>query len=167
MTREPCSRFEPMLARAADHSLAATERAELERHLSTCEPCRVALDDQRAVRARLQARPVLRAHPSFSAAVMARLDTESSWLDALDFRRWTWRLAPAAGALLAATWMFVAQPPGSDPAQTTTTTAAAEFSPDLPVSAALWQESVSDTSVLSLMLRASADDPLADAYKER
>jgi anti-sigma factor RsiW len=165
MTREDCSRFESLLARAADHTLDASGRAELERHLSNCPSCRMALDDQRAAIAVLRARPPLQAHPSFSAAVMARIESESSWLDALDFRRWTWRLAPAAGALLAATWMFVAQTPsGSETADRATATA---FAPDLPVSAALWQDSVSDTSVLSLMLRASADDPLAEAYKER
>ena len=165
MTREDCSRFESLLVRAADLSLDAPGRAELDRHLSDCPVCRMALDDQRAAIAMLRARPPLQAHPSFSAAVMARLESEASWLDILDFRRWTWRLAPAAGALLAATWLLLAGTSAGP--QTAQTAAETPFAPELPVSAALWQDSVSDTSVLSLMLRASADDPLAEAYKER
>ena len=171
-TTDPCAAFESLLVRAADDSLDAAEHARLDAHLSTCAACRQALADQRAVRDALVARPPLRARPEFSFAVMRAIESEreGSWLYLLDFRQWTWRLAPVAAALSLATWMVLLQFPATTTGSLETTSAyatAAAFDEELPVSAALWQESVSDVSVLSLMLRASADDKLADTYKER
>lgn len=167
MTRTDCGQFESLLARAADEALDEADRARLDAHLSGCAECRGALADQLAVRQALQSRPALRAQPDFAVRVMQVIDAEQRpWLGWLDFRQWTWRLAPVAAALLVAALAVVQLAPASSETASGVTADAA-FDSTLPVSAALWQESMTDTSVLSLMLRASADDRLADAYKER
>jgi len=166
MTTDACREFESWLARAADDAIEAGDQAALDAHVRTCAACRTALADQRAVREALAVRPPLRAHPDFANRVAAAIEADRSWLDRLDFRVWTWRLVPVAAALSLVTWVVVAQNAGT--ATTAVTTSAdATVDADLPVSAALWDESVSDTSLLSLMLRASANDKLADSYKER
>lgn len=165
MTTETCREFESLLARAADDALDAGDRTALDAHLRACAACRAALADQRAVREALAARPPLRAQPDFAARVTAAIEADRSWLDRLDFRVWTWRLVPVAAALSLVTWMVI-HGAGATPAQVATATDAT-IGGDLPVAAALWDSSISDTDVLSLMLRASATDKLADTYKER
>jgi anti-sigma factor RsiW len=64
MNRTPCPDFELLLARAADESLADPDRARLEAHLVTCQNCRDALADQKAIREALLDRPALRAQPA-------------------------------------------------------------------------------------------------------
>jgi len=163
MTSATCQRFEPLLARAADEALEAAERATLETHLATCDACREALVVQRAVRGQLASRPAVHARAGFARSVMAAVEHESSWLDRFDFRQWTWRLTPIAAALLLAVWAGV---PSGQSAATAVDTAET-VDADAPVSSALWDESISDLSLLSLMLRASPDEGLAEALKER
>ena len=96
----------------------------------------------------------------------AAIAADRSWLDRLDFRAWTWRLAPVAAALLLVTWV-VLRGTGSATTDTPAVSAGSSFDGDLPVAVALWDDSVSESSLLSLMLRASANDRLADSLKER
>ncbi len=84
---------------AADVPTDETRHRALRRHLAVCVACRKIRDEQRAVRVVLAARPNRDAPPDFAARVMANLDPAGSWLDALDWRRWTFRLAPVATAL--------------------------------------------------------------------
>ena len=170
MTPEPCPDFEPLLARAADDTISPADRARLDSHLSTCAHCRTALADQKAMRAELTSRPPLRARPDFVARVTRAIEADRSWMDRLDFRRWTWRLVPIAAGLSLITWVVAKQPVAlstqNAPAGDRGTTAANDASTGLPVATALWDESISDASLLSLMLRANADDTLP-ATKER
>jgi anti-sigma factor RsiW len=166
MTIDPAPRREPavpcddrvgLIVRAADGALDSAEQARLEAHLATCERCRSALDAQRLAHDLLANWPETTAGPDFSARVLARIDRDRRWLDSWDFRRWTWRLSPLVAALALAAYMTVVQ------------TAAAVGEPvaaidaDVPVSAALWSEAVSESDLVSLMLTASPDDPLAAA----
>jgi anti-sigma factor RsiW len=170
MTRQDCRPFESLLVRAADGGLNDADRTRLEAHVAGCDACRESLADQIAVRQALQARPALGAGPDFSVRVMTAIEAQDSrfgWLDWLDFRQWTWRLAPVAGALLVAAAAVTQLAPAPSDATSTAAATDAPFDASLPVSAALWQDSLTDTSVLSLMLSASADDRLTDAYKER
>jgi len=160
---DSCPDFESLLARSADGALDAHDEATLASHLATCAGCRGALADQRAVREALAARPLAYARPDFARRVAQAIDADRSWLDRLDFRAWTWRLAPVAAALSLATWLVVQNTAASLSPSATDTSGDS----DLPVAAALWDESVSDTSMLSLMLRAGANDRLAETYKER
>jgi anti-sigma factor RsiW len=160
MTTDPCPDFVPLVVHAADDSLSdATERARLDRHLATCAACRMALGSQRESRAWLTGRLPVQASPALRARVRLAIDQEQETfaVAGIDFRRWTWRLVPiAAACALAAVWGVARTGVGTEPAD----------SPSLPVSAALFSEEASDTSILSLMLRASADDALADYWKE-
>jgi anti-sigma factor RsiW len=170
MTTDPCRENEGLLARAADGALEAAEEAALQAHLETCANCRAALAEQRAVRDALAARPILYAQPDFAARVAAAIEADRSWLDRLDFRVWTWRLVPVAAALSLAAWFTVqatAAQRATPTAATTTASTTWAASSDLPVAAALWDSSISDADVLSLMLTSSAGDRLADSYKER
>jgi anti-sigma factor RsiW len=169
MTIEACREYESLLVRAADGSLDAADRSRLDAHLATCNACRAALDDQRAGHEALASRPIVRAQPDFAMRVAAAIEADRSWLDRLDFRIWTWRLAPVAAALALVAWTVVrssATAIATSPASATGTAVSA-FAGDLPVATALWDSSVSDTALLSLMMRANADDRLADTYKER
>ncbi len=111
-----CQQAEPLLARAADGTLDAERGTVLDRHLDGCADCRDALGAQRAVRERLAARPAAPVPLGFATRVMATLPDTSrrawerparrepaaapaGWLDALNWRAWTLRLAPVAGAL--------------------------------------------------------------------
>lgn len=165
MTPEPCPDFEPLLARAADDTIAPADRLRLDAHLGTCERCRAALADQQLMRAELTSRPPLRARPDFVARVTGAIEADRSWMDRLDFRTWTWRLLPIAAGLSLVTWIVARQPvalpnqyaPAGDRGTTTVGNASTS---GLPVATALWDESISDASLLSLMLRANADDTL-------
>ncbi len=159
-----CTAITALLVRAAEdeHMLPAVDRARLGTHLSDCSSCREALADQRAVRARLVAEPVVGASLGFDRRVMAAIRAEAesrsrSWLDGLDVRQWTWRLVPVAAAL-ALTVAVVAQTEAVGSGADTDT---------LPVSSALFSEDVSESSLLSLMLSANVDDTLGNHRKDQ
>ena len=99
-----CQQAEPLLARAADGTLDAERNGALARHLHACADCRDALDAQRAMREILAGRPKTPVPLGFATRVMANLparepSSAAGWLDALNWRAWTLRLAPLAGAL--------------------------------------------------------------------
>lgn len=98
-----CQQAEPLLARAADGTLDADRGAALALHLDACAGCRDALDAQRAMRELLAARPEATVPVGFATRVVANLPPRehplNGWLDALNWRAWTLRLAPVAGAL--------------------------------------------------------------------
>lgn len=152
---DSCAAYTALVVRAAENVLPTEDRARLDGHLLDCPSCREALADQRAVRSRLLAEPVVGASLGFDRRVMAAIRAEvegrsRSWLDSLDFRRWTWRLVPVAAALALAAAVVT---------QTDTVVSAADID-TLPVSSALFSEDVSESSLLSLMLSANADDTL-------
>ena len=117
----------------------------------------------------LQSYPVEGARLGFERRVMAAIRAEAegrarNWIDNLDFRRWTWRLVPIAAALALASFVVS----GNDQADDVTDAASVNTSVDaLPVSSALWSESVSESSLLSLMLTANADDTLSKYRKDQ
>lgn len=165
---DDCARVESLLVRAAEGALTSADEARLRAHLEQCASCRAELDDQRAMREMLQGYPVEGAGLGFDTRVMAAVRAESearesSWLNALDFRRWTWRLVPVA-AVLALLSVTIAR---TDTATEETTVAAGTNTDSLPVSSALWSESVSESSLLSLMLTANVDDALSNHRKDQ
>lgn len=177
---DDCAAVEPLLVRAAEGTSRPDEQARLDAHLASCAFCREALADQRAMRELLQSHPVDGARLGFDTRVMAAIRAEAegrsgSWLDALDFRRWTWRLVPVAAALALASVMTAASRSGVVSQTDTTaglagdgtTVGAGTGTDELPVSSALWSESVSGSSLLSLMLTANADDTLSTYRKDQ
>ena len=98
-----CDDLIPALVRAADGTLSAQEQATLSAHLATCAACTEALADQQAMR---QALVTLAETPQTTfvgTRVMAQLRAErpaTTWLESLDWKRWTWRLVPVAAELM-------------------------------------------------------------------
>ena len=164
-----CTAFISLLVRVADGTASAQEQSQVHTHIATCASCAAALDDQRGVHAWLQSQPVTGASLGFDTRVMASIRAEAEgrsrgWLDSLDFRRWTWRLVPVAAALSLVA-VGVTRTNASGQAETTPAVSSASATDTLPVSAALWSDTVSESSLLSLMLSANADDALG-AYRK-
>lgn len=148
-----CDDFIPALVRAAEGALPEAERAALDAHLLTCTACAEALADQRAMRQALSALAAAPATSTVGARVMATLRAEAeaagpSWSDALDFRRWTWRLVPVAAALA----LVVASV-----ARTSADATVESTSPERPASSALITGEVSGDELLLLLLNGTAD----------
>lgn len=159
-----CDDLIPALLRAADGTLAELperERARLDAHLATCAACAEALADQRAMRQALGALADEAVTSHAGVRVMAELREQArtsggfSWVDALDWRRWTWRLVPVAAALALA----VANVARTD-ARAVETIATEAVSEALPVSSVLMTGDVTGDDLLSLLLNAGADQAL-------
>ena len=115
-----CQQAEPLLARAADGRLGVSPSETLARHLAGCAGCREALDAQRAARELLASRPDAPVPLGFATRVMANLpprrpSAAAAWLEALNWRAWTLRLAPVAGALFV--WAALGLGPSEEIAQ--------------------------------------------------
>jgi len=96
-----CKQVESLLARAGDGTLDRARQEQLDTHLATCAACREALECQTKMWEVLSRRPSAPVPLGFSTRVMASLESgESSWMDALDWRAWTFRLTPVAATLL-------------------------------------------------------------------
>ncbi len=89
-----------------DGRLNESERLEVEKHLASCAPCSVRVNEFRAVSGLLDELPVIEPSPEFDVRVRARVAAEpvkESW--------WAWmRVSPrvvfaASMLLLAAVWM--------------------------------------------------------------
>ena len=107
-----CEQAESLLVRAAEETLDTKRQAELNQHLAACPACREELEAQRSARARLAARPDAVVRPGFATRVLANLPAQDpagaldvaavaggAWLDLLNWRAWTIRLAPVAATL--------------------------------------------------------------------
>src|SRR5687767_15827600 len=119
---DDCAAIEPLLVREAEGTSTFNPRGprdlrgdavRLDAHLKECASCRAALADQRAMRELLRELPVDGARLGFDTRVMAAILAEvagrsASWMDTLDFRRWTWRPVPVAAALAIASFLIAA-----------------------------------------------------------
>lgn len=159
---DPCEELIPALVRAGDGSLAElpeSDRARLDAHLATCAACRESLAGQVAMREALTSLAETPVTSHVGARVMAELRDQAGatggrgWVDALDWRRWTWRLVPVAAALA----LVAASVARTDAAAATPATDAAAAR---PVSSALVTGDVAGTDLLSLLLSTSADETL-------
>lgn len=153
-----CHDVAPFIVRRADESesfpeglselMDAHTRAQVDAHLEGCASCRAALDTQRAVSAWLRMRPAARLSPHFASRLAARLDDASGWFGIADWRVWTLRLAPVAGALALGTYLGLGattQPPATIDEWTLGTSESSTES-------MLWDSGVSAESVMETML---------------
>lgn len=155
--------FEQQIAQAADDSLAPEQRRALDAHLVTCDDCRALFAAQRDARARLMARPIVPVR-DLSAAIRMTLEAERPWIDRLNinWRVWSLRVAPVAGALVVVAVMAVRTAETSTAAITDTAVATATAGDaTASVASALWSDDVSEDTLMSLFLRANADDALS------
>jgi len=161
--RGACDDRQRWLARLADpvesEVLTEAERAAIEAHLASCEPCRAALADQRFVAQALRARPALEPSPAFAARLAARLDDASGWLGLLDWRLWTFRLAPVALALFLVAVLSGASSTTTsetnEPTVATLDTWTRSVNESTPA-AAVWQDRTSSDALLETMLLGAA-----------
>lgn len=150
-----CDDLIPVLVRAAEGSLDA----RLEAHLATCPSCAQALADQTAMRqalTKLAAEPV---NTFVGSRVMANLRSErpvTTWLESLDWRRWTWRLVPVAAVLAIAVGSVA-----TSTTNTTNVTDATNTTNTMPASSTLVTGEVGGTDLLSLLLNSTADAAVA------
>ena len=130
-----CEKMESRILGYVDGRLKENERQEVEKHLAVCGPCRLRVEEFRAVSELLDELPVIEPSPEFDMRVHALVAAEpvkQSW--------WAWlrvspRVAFAASALLVALlWFgFYQRPqtptlPWSNPVE-----ADAQMMQDLPV----------------------------------
>jgi anti-sigma factor RsiW len=151
-----CDDLIPALVRAADGSLDA----RLQAHLATCPSCAQALADQMSMHQALTALAAEPVHTFVGSRVMANLRSDApatTWLDSLDWKRWTWRLVPVAAALAIAVGSVAANADVTDAAYTTNATA----SETMPASSTLVTGEVGGTDLLSLLLNSTADAAVA------
>lgn len=107
-----CEQAESLLVRGAEGTLDPKRQAVLDQHMVECAACREEFDAQRSVRTLLAARPDAAVRPGFATRVMANLPAQDpagaldaaavaggAWLDLLNWRAWTIRLAPVAATL--------------------------------------------------------------------
>jgi predicted anti-sigma-YlaC factor YlaD len=150
-----CHDAHHLLARAADDPSFAD--AALDAHLTACDACRAALDDQRAVAALLQARPAATPSAGFVARVAARIDgrhADAGMLGLANWPVWGASLAPVAAALTLAAWLGVGL--GNGAANGQDTPAAAEtFS--------AWAQSANDEQVSLFLQPGTPTDVLLES----
>ena len=152
-----CNDVAPFIVRRADDSesfpegtgeIDAQTRAEVDAHLDGCASCRAALDTQRAVSAWLRMRPADRLSPHFASRLAARLDDASGWFGVADWRAWTLRLAPVAGALALASYLGLGATTQAPATIEEWTLGTSESSAE----SMLWDLGVSAESVMETML---------------
>lgn len=107
-----CERMESRILGYVDGRLKESERLEVEKHLATCAPCRMRVEEFRAVSGLLDELPVIEPSPAFDTRVRALVAAEpvkQNW--------WAWlRVSPrvafaASMLLLAALWLGYYQRP--------------------------------------------------------
>jgi len=97
-----CEKMESRILAYVDGRLNESERPDVEKHLAACAPCRLRVEEFRAVSSLLEELPVIEPSPAFDARVRALVAAEpvkTNW--------WAWlrvppRVAFAASALLVA-----------------------------------------------------------------
>jgi anti-sigma factor RsiW len=101
-----CEKMESRILAYVDGRLKESERPDVEKHLAACAPCRLQVEEFRAVSSLLEELPVIEPSPAFDARVRALVAAEpvkTNW--------WAWlrvppRVAFAASALLVASLVF-------------------------------------------------------------
>jgi hypothetical protein len=107
-----CERMESRILGYIDGRLKESEKLEVEKHLAKCSPCRVRVEEFRAVSGLLDELPIIEPSPEFDTRVRALVAAEPvkhSW--------WAWlRVSPriafaACALLLGALWFGFYQRP--------------------------------------------------------
>ncbi len=157
-----CDVAGPLLLRRLEGRLEADEGQRLERHLEQCEACRETLGAQRRVAAILSSRPLAEAPLGFPGRVMANLEPVPGWMDALNWRVWTYRLAPVAAVLMVVASLGFGPTEAAEPMEFSDLVAGwvvEENAQGLPAFSLLWQEEVTGDILLEAVLTADPDAP--------
>lgn len=106
-----CEKMESRILGYVDGRLKEGERLDAEKHLASCAPCRLRVNEFRAVSGLLDQLPVIEPSEAFNARVHALVAAEpvkQSWWDWLHFSP---RIALVASMLLIAALWLGYQPP--------------------------------------------------------
>lgn len=152
---------ESQILHVADGSLESGDVSALDvaAHVASCDDCRAQVDAQVAARRALLARPIAPVR-DLSAAIRAKLDAEQPWIERLNWRRLSLRVAPIA-AVLTLLALVIVQAADPAAARTADTTTANTSTTDHTVASALWSGEVDDDQLLTLFLSAHPDDALS------
>jgi anti-sigma factor RsiW len=107
-----CEKMASRILSYVDGRLKEIERPDVEKHLAACAPCRMRVEEFRAVSGLLDELPVIEPSPAFDARVRALVAAEP-----VKRNGWAWlRVSPriafaAAMLLLAALWLGFYQRP--------------------------------------------------------
>jgi hypothetical protein len=121
-------------------------------------------DDEAAVADSLRSRPASAAPAGFADRMAARLDGESGWLGAADWRWWALGTAPAAAVLLVGAVMLGGGRADSSVSlvSATETWASGDRTDGRPASSILWKDGVTGDTLLLVVLAAAGPDDLLD-----
>jgi anti-sigma factor RsiW len=153
-----CDDIEPLIGRSLEGRLEADEGHQLERHLALCDACRETLEAQRRVAAVLSSRPAAEVPLGFASRVMADLEPVSGWMEALNWRAWTFRLVPLAAALVVVAALGFGPTEAAEPLEFSDLVAewvGEENAGGVPAFSLLWQEEVTDDTLLEAVLTAN------------
>ena len=140
--------------------LDAVDAEPPEAHLDDYAACREAAGGQDDVAAVLSARPDAAPPLGFATRVMAHLDGPPTWLDVINWRRWTVRLAPVAVALLVAAGVGLRPAEAVEPIEFSdlvTGWVEVDDAAGPPALSLLWQEEVTDDALLEAVLTSGRD----------
>ena len=154
-----CHEIESLVMRRLGGRLDGDAAAQLDRHLDECVSCRDTLDAQRAVAGVLAARPAAEVPLGFTTRVMAELEAVPGWLDLINWRIWTVRLAPVAAALVVVAVLGFGPTEAAAPIEFSdlvTEWVADEETGAAPPFSVLWQDEVTDETLLEAVLTASS-----------
>ena len=157
-----CDEVGPLLLRRLEGRVEADEGQRLDRHVDQCEACRETLASQRRVMAVLSSRPPAEAPLGFAGRVMANLEPVPGWLDTLNWRVWTFRLAPVSAVLMVLAVLGFGPTQAAEPLEFSDLVAewvVEEDAEGLPAFSLLWQEEVTDETLLEAVLTADPDEP--------
>jgi len=101
-----CEKMESRILAYVDGRLKESERLDVEKHLTTCAPCHLRVEEFRAVSGLLEELPVIEPSPAFDARVRALVAAEPVKTDWWAWMRVSPRVAFAASALLVASLWF-------------------------------------------------------------
>ena len=99
-----CEQVSGLLRASIEGTLPAASRERLDGHLRECPSCRHTLADQLAIRKALGELGFATVAPDFAARVRDRVASRP-WLEVVNWRIWTLRLAPLAALLALLAWL--------------------------------------------------------------
>ena len=107
-----CEKMESRILAYVDGRLKESERPDVEKHLAACAPCRLRVEEFRAVSGLLDELPVIEPSAEFDTRVRALVAAEPVKKDWWAWMRVSPRIALAASALvIAALWLGLQQRP--------------------------------------------------------
>ena len=157
-----CDDAGPLVLRRLEGRLGAEDRARLLQHLEHCAGWREELEGQEAVAAMLAMRPTAEVPLGFTDRVVANLNPAPGWLDTVNWRVWTYRLAPISAMLVLLAALGLVPTEAAAPLEFSDLVAdwvVEEDSDALPAISVFWGDEVSEDALLEAVLTVNYREP--------